>query len=325
MIPLSHQPKWVRKLLRWLVPVAIIGAVAGLYKWSEPSKTVSGQFVHGASVGVSIHLENAPFAAYSGGRKTWSLWAKGIDLEHPQFAGPGSFQSAALTDIRDGILFSVSPTLHESNIPLTSTPQGLLQPSRTDPSQPSAADPEAAVKFHAASGHYYVGTIQPLPGDLNINYSARWQLRLSGGVAIATRDGNSLHTESLTMMELTNIKTHAIEQRLECDSGATVSRKGVSITANRLRYSLSDHTVDLLDGVSGSFKEGNIQSQRVFWSLNDDTVQAPDPSTGILNGNDFSAQSIMLDLKNGLQAANHGRIYFRNYKEGEPLLNAKRR
>jgi hypothetical protein len=125
------------------------------------------------------------------------------------------------------------------------------------------------------------------------------------------------------MMELTNNKTHGVEQRLECNSGARVTRRGVTISANRLRYSLSDHTVELLDGVRGAFKEGSIQSQRVFWSLNDDVVQMPDLSTGILNGSNFATQSVTLDLKNGLQIANHGSIYFRTDSEGNSLPGAK--
>ena len=175
------------------------------------------------------------------------------------------------------------------------------------------------------SGHYYIGSANALPADLNAVYAARWQLHLSGDVAVTTRDGNSLHTESLTMMELTNIKTHTIEQRLECDSGATVSRRGVKITANRLRYSLSDHTVELLDGVRCTFRGGSIQSQRVFWSLNDDVVQIPDPSTGILNGSVFAAKSITLDLRNGRQVANHGSIYFRTDKDGDAMFDARQR
>ncbi len=272
---------------------------------------------------MGIHLKNAPFTAYSGGRKAWSLWAKGIDLEHPEYGGAASFVSASLTDIRDGILYSVSPSEPDSALPLSSAPQQSPILSRVNIS--SGDTTTAAVKFHAGAGHYYIGSTQALPRDLSGIYTAHWQLQLSGGVAVTTRDGNSLHTQSLTMMELTNVVTHATEQRLECDAGATVSRKGVKITANRLRYSLSDHTVELLDGVRGDFHEGSIQSQRVFWSLKDDMVQIPDPSTGILNGNEIAAQSITLDIKNGKQTANHGSIYFRNGKEGDGMSGAARR
>jgi hypothetical protein len=325
MNPRSPKPKWVRRLLPWLTPAAIAGSIAALYHWSEPKKIATNPLLRGASVGVSIHLDNAPFAAYSGGRKTWSLWAKSIDLEHPEYAAAGSFASASLTDIRDGVLYSVSPTEHGSSQPLTSTPQPAQLLSRISSSDSAAPSGPPAVKFHAGSGHYYLGSAQPLPGDLSSSYTARWQLQLSGGVAVTTRDGNSLHTESLTMMELTNLKTHGVEQRLECNAGATVIRKGVKISANRLRYSLSDHTVELLDGVRGSFREGSIQSQRTFWSLNEDTVQIPDASTGILNGNDFAAQSITLDLKNGRQMANHISIYFRTEKGVDTLLGSGRR
>jgi hypothetical protein len=99
----------------------------------------------------------------------------------------------------------------------------------------------------------------------------------------------------------------------------------VHITSNRLRYSLSDRTVELLDGVRGVTKEGNIQSQRAYWSLKDDVVQIPDPMTGTLNGNDFSADSLTLDLKNGTQSANHGIIYFRTDREGFPIVKLPRR
>jgi len=310
----TPRPGWVRRMLPWLTPTVIVCSIAGLYRWSEPRRSVPTEFANRASAGVGIHLENAPFAAYSGGRKTWSLWAKSIDLEHSPNASAGSIQSASLTDIRSGVLYSSSPT--GSNLPLTSTPQPGPLLSRVSSSDVDTPSGPPAVKFHAGSGHYYIGSAQPLPGDLNSTYTARWQLQLSGGVAVETRDGNSLHTESLTIMELTNLKTHLAEQRLECDSGATVSRRGVKITSNRLRYSLNDHTVELLDGVRGTFKEGSIQSQRTFWSLNDDVVQIPDSSTGILNGSEFGAQSITLDLKNGRQVANHGSIFFRTDKEG---------
>lgn len=265
-------------------------------------------------------MENAPFAAYSGGHKAWSLWAKTIDLEHSPYSTASNVQSATLSDIRDGVLYGTSPT--ESILSLNSAPRPkpLFLPAAADPTAPLGP---AAVRFHAKNGRYFVGSTQPLPGDLSANFSAHWQLNLSGDVAVQTRDGNSLNAESLTMMELTNLKTHRVEQRLECDSGATISRKGVKITANRLRYSLDDHTVELLDGVRGAFKEGDLQSQRTYWSLKDDIVQMPDPSTGILNGNRFSAESLTLYLKEGRQIANHFHIYFRTDMDKDNEFGSK--
>ncbi len=322
-----------RSLVAWIIPLTLIGIVAALYRWSEPANVIpiNNSSTSGKS---GIVLRNAPFAAYSGGHKAWSLWAKSIELEHSQYASATSIQSAILTDIKDGVLYATSE--NQTILPLTSEPAVTSiakMPVSTAilhnrPGAHTAPGPEPApdaplgpvlLRFHAKSGHYTLGTAQDLTGDLTSTYTSKWRLQLEGNVAVTTRDGDSLHTESLMIIDLTNIKTHKEEQRLECNSGATISRKDSKITANKLRYALNDHTVELLDGVRGTFRTGNIQTQRTFWILDQNIIQVPDPSAGTLNGNQFSASSLTMDLKNGTQSANSLRIIFRTDSEGRPI------
>ena len=319
----------VQRSITWFILVGITLAIYGLYRWSEPTRVAPGTASHG-SPRVGIHLENVPFAAYSGGHKAWSLWAKGIDLEHSPYSSATSIQSATLTDIRNGVLYASSDT--DAMLPVTmgTTPptagatgnqhsQPAGKPDHTiDPTGPLGPP---AVKFHAHSGRYFIGASERLPGDLSATFTAKWQLRLEGDVTVVTRDGDSLHAESLTIMQIVNQHTNRVEQRMQCDTGATVTRRDVKISANWLRYTLRDHTVELLDGVRAAFKAGNVQSERCFWMMSDDMVRIPDAATGTLDGNKFRANGLVLDMKHGQYTVSSGKILFQQESDGIPVIS----
>ena len=143
----------------------------------------------------------------------------------------------------------------------------------------------------------------------------RLLLHLSGDVAITTRDGDTLRANAITVMEIVNRQTHKAEQRLQCDEGATIGRREVRIVANRMRYSIRDHTAELLDGVRATFKAGSFQSQRCFWSLEENIVRIPDPSSGMLDDNRFRAERVTLDLANDCYTATNGKLSFKSDPE----------
>lgn len=341
--PLRYRRSF-RRIARWGLFLGLVIGVFLLYRWSDPYRLSGGNLpaAPATTTTATIHMENAPFSAYPNGHKAWSLWAKSVDLEHPPYTPVTSFQSATLTDLRNGVLYASSP--RETMLPPTEGSQPppaphLSQQKTTGlpaPSNPSLAkqgedtptgqgkEPDDSAPlgpplayFRAQHGRYLQGQAEPLEADLSLNYTLQWQLKLSGDVDIKTPQGDELHTEALTILELTNLRTHQTEQRLQCDSGATIMRKDVKILANRLRYTLTDHTVELLDGVHGVFKDGAIQAERVFWALQDNVIRAPDTSTGTIQGQNFSAEGLVLDRHRHMDTANRMILYFRSDKEGQ--------
>ncbi len=274
----------------WIVSAAVVCTLAVAYHFAEPIHSPGNMF-NTAGVHAGIHLENVPFVAYSGQRRAWSLKAKSVDITHSQYSSAATIQSALITSITDGLLFPSDPNGNDGLLPITAQTTdtaGHAKPGKDTP----------LLTFKAQTGHYFVGSTHPLPPDLAANYTCRWQLQLEGGVAIRTRDGDELKTERLTILGITGISNHKEEQRLECDAGALLSRKDVSINANRLRYALEDHTVELLNGVRLVFKSGTVQSERTFWALHENVIRIPDRCSGTLNGSAFSAAMLTLDLKN---------------------------
>ena len=274
-----------RRALPWILSGAVIAALAAAYHFAEPIHS-PGSMNNLAGVHAGIHLENVPFVAYSGSRQAWSLKAKSVDITHSQYSATASIQSAQINEISEGTLFP-SESGDDGLLPFTAT---------TEPRKPAAPD-KPLLTFRAHTGHYYVGGSHPLTPDLAGSYTARWQLVLEGDVRVRTRDGDELKTERLTIMGLTGINNHKEEQRLECDAGAVIARKDVSITANRLRYALEDHTVELLNGVRMVYKSGAIQSERTFWELKTNVVRMPDRCSGTMDDSTFTAGMLTLDLK----------------------------
>jgi hypothetical protein len=297
-----------KRMQPWLITGVVVGALAAAYHFAEPLHTSPG-FNSSAGVHAGIHLENVPFVAYSGSRLAWSLKAKSIDITHSQYTSSAAIQSAQINEISEGTLYPSDPS-ENSLLPFSTA---------ADAKQPISPD-KPLLTFKAAVGHYYVGGTHPLTPDLAANYTCRWQLVLEGNVRIQTRDGDELRTDRLTMLGLTGISNHKEEQRLECDAGAVIARKDVSITANRMRYALEDHTVELLNGVRMVYKNGSVQSDRTFWELKANVVRIPDRCSGIMNESSFTAGMLTLDLKQDTIHAYGLQMFLGKDQDGMPVL-----
>ena len=94
------------RLLRGsLLPLFGLGVFL-TYRWAEHAPSAPDPVVRNAAGRVVVvRLDNAPFTAYSEGRKTWSLHAAQIDLERLPGAAFSNIESASLTDIKQGVLY----------------------------------------------------------------------------------------------------------------------------------------------------------------------------------------------------------------------------
>jgi hypothetical protein len=85
----------------------------------------------------------------------------------------------------------------------------------------------------------------------------------------------------------------------------------VQIQTNQARYDPADRNVECLGGARGSFKEGTVQAERIFWSLRDQVMRVPDTAMGTMNGIPFTADGMVVDLKQRTLAANHAHLRIR--------------
>lgn len=295
--------------LRWLLATALlIGgfyAVYRLYRWAEPSPGAFGPFPNTAGTIVTMRMENAPFEGYTQGHKSWSVWAKRLDFERLSGSSFSSIQSISITDIREGKLFKVPDT------PAVSP----SAPASKQDSSPvtHAASPTAT--FRARQGRYAINNLEPLPPDLLMSYTVQWQFKLLDDVDFRTRDGDELHADSMTILEMNNRRTGRLERRILCEKGATIRRKDTKIIANQMRYNPDERLVECLGGVRGTFKNGTVQTERAFWSLNEQVLRCPDKVSGVVDAGTFEADSLIIDQKRGLRRANGFHIRFRNREE----------
>ena len=134
-------------------------------------------------------------------------------------------------------------------------------------------------------------------------------------VEFRTQAGDTLTAPFLTIYNLVRKRNGKIEQRVVCDEGAKMKRKGIEVFSNRLRFSPKGRTVECLAGARGAFKNGAVQAERAFWSLDDETLRCPEEATGTLDSSPFTAQSLTLDVKHRIHRASHIHI--------EPLVEAR--
>jgi hypothetical protein len=320
-----NEPKRARRLvlrtLGWSLLLGFAVALYFAYGWAG-SIVIPVPYLPGnQGMQVSVRMEEAPFASYIHGHKSWSLWAKQIDLEHLAGSAIANIQSATLTDIRDGKLYALPPESAPAALPLQRpTPTALQQPSRRalgtphieglTPLAPGGPEASPTATFRAQSGVYSLGTIQSIPNDLTLLYEVQWQFKLQGGVDFQTHSGDRLRADSLTILEMINKRTRRTERRILCDSGARVTRHGVTILANEARYDPAERTVECLGGVRGTFKTGTVQADRLFWSLKDEVIRSPETATGTQGGMTCVWDGLTIDMKRHIWHANtfHARI-----------------
>jgi hypothetical protein len=295
------EPSRVRRFLRrtggWALLAGLVFGFYLAYRWAEPSQNGAYSAVSsGSATNVTMRLENAPFTGYSQGHKTWALWAGRIDLERIPGGAMSNIQVATLTDIRDGKLYQ--------------------RPASPSAAETSAPDDPVSATFHARQGRYTIGTVDPAPFELTTLYTIQWQFRLTGNVEFRTSNGDHFQTESLTVIEMTDRRTHRTERRIFCDSGVQVTLRDAHLIANRARYDPGERVVDCLGGVRGTFKEGRVQAERVFWALRENVLRCPETSTGGIRGQGFLAEGLTMDIRQRRLRANHVRLQMR-MEEGD--------
>ncbi len=286
--------RWAARIVGWGAPLGVAFGLYRAYQWAEPTRTLP-TLAHPVASTVTVRMEKVPFTQYFQGRKTWSLWAERIDLEHPPGMGIGNIQSATLTDIRDGALYK----LPEGNFPLAAQSTANRSP----------ADKPVA-RFHAREGRYTLGALEVAPLDLSLTYNIQWQFRLTGGV-FDSAAGEHLESESLRMLEMVNRRTGKPERRIVCDQGAIASLKDVRVTMNQARYDPIAREVACLGGIRGVFRGGVVQAERVFWALGAQTLRCPESASGEVRAMPFTADGLVVDLKRKILRANHARLEIR--------------
>ena len=292
------------RFLRWAALPLFAVAVFGVYRWAEHAALPLQNVQAANRPRVTITLENAPFTAYSDGRKTWSLWAGRIDLERQPASPLSHVDSATLTDIQRGTLYDV---------PDLSAPSAPARKAKTSTSPPPAAT------FHAQHGRYSQDAGEPLSPDLAPLFVPRWQFRLTGDVTFAARSGEKLHAPALTILEMTNRKTGRIERRIVCEEGATVEAHGVHLQSNSIRYNPADHSVECVSGARAVFSSGTIQSDRVYWLPDRQLLLCPDTSAGTIRGTPFQAVNLTVDVRKRMVHANHATLQIRMDSDTETL------
>src|SRR5579871_1637171 len=257
------------RALGWTLLAALAVGLYLAYRWAAqpelvtfPARVVAGKIP-------TFVLTNSAYSESSGGRKTWSVWAARIEMDHMPGAALAAIQTATLTGIRNGILYRV-PAAQSASAAVSSSP---------------SAD-EPAATFRADQGHYAVGNLAPVPNDITLAYTVRWQLLLTGNVDLRAAGGDHLRADSLSILEMISRRTGRLERRIVCDNGLQVSLKDVRVQANSARYDPAGRTVECLDGVRGTFREGALQANSLFWSLKDQTLRSPETVSGTFR--DFS-------------------------------------
>lgn len=277
--------------LGWCFSLLFIATVFIVYRWAEPSPAI----LRGAhSVGggtATVRLLDTPFAGYMNGERTWSIHAGQVDLLRLPNAALTNIQSAQVLDITNGALYDppLNPahSVHTTSVHLMEAGAKTVDKARI------------GATFSAKHGRYSLGMLQLAPPDIEMLYNVQWQFRLMGDVVFRTRTGDQLTAPSLTIYSLTSRKSGKLEQRVLCDEGAKMTHRGIAITANSMRYSPKDRTVECLSGVRGTFKAGNVQAERVFWSLDDEVLRCPESASGTVKNIEFVCQGLTLDVKNG--------------------------
>ena len=79
-------------------------AVYLVYRRAEPSPDLLRTAQISTGGGVTIRLDNTPFAGYVNGARVWSLYAGQVNIERQANSSLSNVQNATLTDIKDGVI-----------------------------------------------------------------------------------------------------------------------------------------------------------------------------------------------------------------------------
>ncbi|HZT40804.1 MAG TPA: hypothetical protein VFA07_01375 [Chthonomonadaceae bacterium] len=274
-------PRSLTRALGWTLLAALVLGLYLAYRWAGQPSVVSppAQVVTGTTP--TFLLTNTTYSETSGGHKIWSVWAGRIEMDHMPGAALAAIQKATLTDIRNGVLYRV--------------PASGTVPAAAGTSAPLAGPPAAT--FRADKGLYAVGDLASVPNDIVLAYSVRWQLQLTGNVDLRATDGDHLHADSLSILEMINRRNGRLERRIVCDNGLQVSLKDVQVHANVARYDPADRSVECLGGVRGTFREGAVQADSLFWSLKDQVLRCPETASGTFRAFTGAWNGMSIDLK----------------------------
>ncbi len=322
----DHLRRPVGKFVGWILLIGGLAGTVAIYRWAEPSSPPIASIQNASGTNVAIRLENAPFVGHSNGFKTWSLQAGKIELERLPGGSLSNIESIDLTDIRDGLLFPAPPP--PKAIPGTSTPSlpGPDAPAATLPKETeiNRITPESETsygpwnaQFHAKHGHYRSGLLTVLPPELAPLYRLQSEFRLSGGVDFLTREGDHFQAQSITILDLLSKQANRSERRVMCDDGMKVSRKDAQVSANQARFDTTSRTVECLGGARAVIPDGTLQAERMYWSLDAQVLRCPETTTGVLEGIPFTAEGLVVDMKNHRAHANHIRLELRNEVQGK--------
>jgi len=274
--------------MRLLAVTGFACLVVRLYQWAEPKpRTFASIGILDNSPDLALRLDRSAYTNYFGGEKSWSLWARQIDLMRPPGnAGLTNLERAEVTDIRSGMLYDLPDRAGAS-----------AQQDKHHSSAPAAT-------FSATQGHYVIGMPLSAPPDLQLNYRVQWQFQLTGIVRLRTRQGDLLSSPALTIIQLTNLRNGKQERRILCDEGVEVTVKNIQVHANSVRYDPELRRVECIGGVRGVLPRGHardtVQAERLFWSLPDQTILCTETATGMVDGMRFTTDGVTIDIRRHL-------------------------
>lgn len=286
---------WAQTQHAWVRWAGAVGAILlgsmglyGLYRWAEPSPQELFAPPTPPNAGPALVLRDVPFVSVLDGVVNWSLHADRIEVYSiPGVSLNSGVESANIVGIREGKLYPVQkqPSPH----PPSATP---LEP-KTPP----------LILFSADRGHYSVQPSASLPQSLQLRYSVRWQLLLSGNVQVRLPKGEKFRAPEVTLVEIAPRPFGTPQLRMFCNKGAQLLYKTAQMKVGLLRYDPQSRTAECLQGAQCTLlsKTGPIQtllSPSAYWSLADQTLRFPEAVSGTWQGIHFSSQNVALNLAN---------------------------
>ncbi len=291
-LPEKANTPQVQRRFGTLGVITLLVVLAGVYRWAEPSNTYLSSPSPSPVSTVTMRLENAPFESYVNGHKSWSVWANRIDLERTAGASMSMIQSASIEGIRNGILYKA----------------GEKSPA-SDDSSVMNKEP-ALVSFSAQKGRYAIQNLDSMPLEWSQNYTMQWQFRLTDDVKLETLKGETLTAESMTLYELINRRTRKSEHRLVWDSGADMTSKKVRVHSNQMRMDPGERVLECTHGVRCAYPDGAVQTDRAYLSLKEQILRCPDPAAGTEKKLQYSAEGLVVNIKNRVFTANRVQMKF---------------
>jgi hypothetical protein len=307
-------PALRRSILFWTLACGGVALIVSVYWWAyrkpqPPPQEPRTDFTKNPT----LRLENAPFTSFVGGRPSWALRAGRVDFQNSPGSALSNIQNATLFQIRDGKLYDLPKEMSALDKP---------KQNAKKPAPASAKTPDVAATFQAEQGEYTLRDVKSLPYDLALLFTPKWQFKLTGDVVFHTESGATLQTPEMILIEMASQSKPKTEQRVLCDKGVLISSKEVRIQANKARFNLQDKSVECLEGMRGTFKEGSVQAEHAFWSLPQGQIFFPNMTRGVWRGMPFEALELTLDLKRKTLQSKFVRIDVKP-KELEGVLQAR--